>query len=213
MEKCRLCGDEGSYLFFKDKNREFYKCNVCDFIFVPKRYFVSEEKEKKQYDQHQNSFKNHPYIEFLNQLYIPTTKFLNSKSVGLDFGSGPEPVLSQMFERDGYDIDIYDYFYANDPTVFEKKYDFITSTEVFEHLSKPLYEIKRLWKCLKVGGVFAIMTGQTHLIEEFKFWYYIRDLTHISFFSDKSFEYIAQILGAKKVFEKNNVIVFKKIKM
>ncbi len=210
---CTLCGGQNIELFFENKQREFHRCGDCDLIFVPKQYFLSVNEEKEQYDFHQNSFENRGYIEFLNQLCLPTQKFINPNANGLDFGSGPMPVLSQMFELSGFNMDIYDYFYATDIVVFEKKYDFITSTEVFEHLHNPLDEVKKLWNCLEVGGVLAIMTGMTQHISDFKNWHYIRDLTHICFFSDKTFRFIASLLGGEIIFEENNVTILKKIKI
>ena len=211
-EKCSLCGQKNTELFLQNKQREFHRCGDCDLIFVPTQYFLSTADEKEQYDYHQNSFENQGYINFLNQLAIPVQKFIKPESKGLDFGSGPEPVLSQMFQKSGFQMEIYDLFYATDLIIFEKKYDFITSTEVFEHLHNPLDELKKLWNCLEVGGVLAIMTGLTQNISDFKNWHYIRDLTHICFFSDKTFEFIALMLEGEIVFKKNNVTILKKIK-
>ena len=212
IEICPLCKSQNSKLFYKNKHREFQRCGVCELIFVPKKYHLSPKEERNQYNHHQNSLLNHPYIAFLNQLLLPTLQFIKPQSLGLDFGSGPSPVLAQLYRQRDFNIEIYDIFYADNKSVFDKKYDVITSTEVFEHLANPLKEVKKLWKCLKVGGILAIMTGQHHLIESFESWYYIRDFTHISFFCDKSFEYIAKTLGAKKVFQKENVIILQKIR-
>ena len=42
-----------------------------------------------------------------------------------------------MFEEMGHTVALYDYFYANDPFVLHHLYDFITATEVVEHLHNP----------------------------------------------------------------------------
>ena len=77
---------------------------------------------------------------------------------GLDFGSGPGPTLSIMFREAGYPMEIYDYFYAPNTDVLNNQYDFITATEVIEHLRHPIQTLNLLWKILKPGGVLGIMT-------------------------------------------------------
>ena len=78
-------------------------------------------------------------------------KCLAPESCGLDFGSGPKPTLSVMFEEAGHCMTTFDYFYENVPSAFERQYDFITATEVVEHLHNPKEELERLWACLKQG--------------------------------------------------------------
>ncbi|MCD4678024.1 MAG: hypothetical protein K8S18_18830 [Desulfobacula sp.] len=39
-----------------------------------------------------------------------------------------------MLEEQGQQVDLYDPFNYNDPSVFYKKYDFITAAEVVGHL-------------------------------------------------------------------------------
>ena len=138
-------------------------------------------------------------------------KILSSKAKGLDFGSGPIPALSVLFEEANYSMSIYDYFYAKDETVFEKKYDFITASEVVEHLQKPKKELNRLWSCLKKGGYLAIMTGLWENIESFSNWSYKNDLTHICFFSKKTFIWLSKKWNAKIFFVNKNVVILQKI--
>lgn len=57
-----------------------------------------------------------------------------------------------MFEEAGHEMAIFDKFYAPDSKVFRKRYDFITATEVLEHLKKPKVELNRLWALLPPGG-------------------------------------------------------------
>ncbi len=56
------------------------------------------------------------------------------------------------------------------------------------------------------------MTKQVIDQQAFTTWHYIRDLTHICFYSQPTFEYIAHQFKVKLFFEGNNVILFKKIK-
>jgi hypothetical protein len=133
-------------------------------------------------------------------------KYLEPGACGLDFGSGPGPTLSVIFEESGYPMDIYDLFYTPDCAVFEKTYDFIVSTETFEHLRNPFYELERLWGVLKPGGIMGAMTQLVIDKERFALWRYKEDMTHIRFFSSNTFKWLAAKWNAKLEFADKNAI-------
>ncbi len=207
---CPLCNSTNTYLYHFAEDREYHHCKVCDLVFVPKEFFVSVIDEKAKYDNHKNTPTNKGYCDFLNRLLIPLQKYLDSDAKGLDFGSGPGPTLSVLMNQRGFKMDIYDIFYHDKKEVFENKYDFITTTEVIEHLHNPLNEIKKLWSCLKDGGVLGIMTAFRP--DEFKGWYYKRDLTHIIFFTPTTFEWLANFLEATFEIPDSGVVILKKLK-
>lgn len=209
-ETCPLCKNRDTTPFSKSENRDYFYCSNCDLVFVPTEYFISQKEEKEKYDQHQNSTDNQGYQDFLNKLLIPLCSHLPSQALGLDFGSGPGPTLSIMMEELGYKMDIYDYFYHNDPKVFENSYDFITTTEVIEHLHNPYEEILKLWACLKPGGILGIMTAFRPSDESFKGWYYKRDLTHVRFFTEASFNWLSDKLNAEIFVPQSSVVILKK---
>ena len=187
------------------------QCRNCYLIYVPPEYFLSAEDEKARYDLHQNSFNDQGYMEFLNQLFIPLNELLSPKCNGLDFGSGPEPILSGLFENVGHNVKIYDHFYSFDTKVFEKKYDFITACEVVEHLHDPKKELDMLWSSLKPGGLIGIMTNLLADNQSFADWHYKNDLTHVCFFSESTFNWLAKQWQAEISYMTNNVIILRKI--
>ena len=207
---CPLCNNEDINLFFKDKNRIYLRCFCCKLVFVPKHYWLSAENEKATYDLHENNAQDQGYRQFLSRLSTPLLEKLSSKQKGLDFGCGPGPALSVLLEEQGQTVDLYDPFYHNDLSVFYKNYDFITATEVVEHLRDPDRDFSALFKMLKQGGWLGIMTKL--IIDEHAFgqWHYIRDMTHICFYSRATFEYIAQRFNAEANFVANDVILFYK---
>lgn len=209
-EKCPLCASFNIDEFYSDENREYLQCNNCFLIFVPVKYFLSKQAEKQRYDNHQNSPTDQNYRNFLNRIFLLIQERLLAKSCGLDFGSGPGPTLSVMFEEAGHKVAIYDYFYAQDVSVFQKEYDFITATEVLEHLHYPQDELDRLWACLKPGGKLGIMTKLVLNQDDFHAWYYKNELTHICFFSKSTFLWLARRWQAEIDFIDNDVIIFYK---
>ncbi|MEA3287077.1 MAG: class I SAM-dependent methyltransferase [Candidatus Marinimicrobia bacterium] len=183
---------------------------MCDLVFAHPDSYLSPEEEFKRYQQHNNDSEDPRYRSFLGKLQKPMAKRLTSKSSGLDFGSGPGPLLKKMFEEQGHKMSIYDVFYAPDMAVFETNYNFITSSETVEHLQQPLLELDRLWHRLKPDGILGIMTGIHYKDIDFKNWYYIRDETHVVFFSPKTFEWLAQYWDANLDFIGDSVVIFQK---
>lgn len=136
------------------------------------------------------------FKKFLEQAVF---NYCSSGKNGLDFGSGPEPVLSSILKRDyGYEMDIYDLYYAPEKGYEGKKYDLITSTEVIEHVADPIGFLRTLRNLLADDGILAIMT-RFHPKDEVGLmnWHYLRDQTHISFFTPTTMNVLAQKTGLR----------------
>jgi len=209
---CPLCGATAAGEFSADKRRNYLQCRVCCLVFVPASQCLSSEDEKKRYDLHQNSPDDAGYRRFLGRLFFPLHERLAPGSSGLDFGSGPAPTLSRMFEEAGHSMILFDPYYENVPAVLNRQYDFITVSEVVEHLREPGRELDRLWVCLKRGGWLRIMTRFIVDRAVFPRWHYKNDLTHISFFSRAVFTWLAAEWNADVTFPEEDVVLFRKNK-
>lgn len=207
---CPLCRSADSRRFHRGRRREYRRCPACHLVFVPPHQFVTAAEEKAEYDLHRNDPHDEGYRRFLGRLFHPMAKRLPAARCGLDFGCGPGPALPVMFEEIGHAVAVYDRFYADDPTVFERRYDFITATEVVEHLREPALELDRLWALLKPGGTLGIMTKLVLDQEAFSRWHYKNDPTHICFFSRPTFAWLAARWRAELVFADRDVILFGK---
>lgn len=207
---CPLCGSQNTFFYIKDTRRNYHRCRNCTLVFVPPRFYPTPEQEKAEYDLHENSPADKGYRRFLSRMFDPMVQSLTPGCRGLDFGSGPGPTLSIMFEEAGFSMDIYDHFYAANAEIFHKRYDFITATEVVEHLFNPGDELKRLWLCLNPGGYLGIMTKRVKSLEAFKTWHYKNDLTHVCFFSRETFVFLAEDWQADIEFAGDDVVLLKK---
>ena len=209
-ENCPLCAGADVVGYHRDQRRAYLQCSACRLVFVPTSFHLSADQEKAEYDLHQNDPQDLGYRSFLNRLAQPLLERLNPKSQGLDFGSGPGPCLSLILEEQGHTVALYDLYYASHPELLESQYDFITATEVVEHLVQPLLELERLWSLLKPGGQLGIMTKLVASPEKFVNWHYKSDPTHISFFSVATFAYLGQQWGSAPQFIGADVIIFQR---
>jgi 2-polyprenyl-3-methyl-5-hydroxy-6-metoxy-1,4-benzoquinol methylase len=118
-------------------------------------YRPSPDDEIAQYETQDNDPADQRYRRFLDRLAQPLVARLPATATGLDYGAGPGPTLSIMLAEQGYNMTIYDPFYADHPEVLEHRYDFITCTETAEHFFRPGEEFKRLDK-LSARGECAL---------------------------------------------------------
>ena len=209
---CPLCGKEGGHeLFFEDKFRPYYRCSRCRLIFVPSLWQVSAEREKARYDQHNNDPADRRYRDFLGRIIPFMEEFLSPRCrKGLDFGCGPGPVLAEMLEEKGFSMETYDLYYRNDPSVLKDgAYDFVTATEVIEHLADPGGMVERLLSLIRPGGILALMTRFYGEETDFKTWFYKDDETHISFFSRETFLWLGEARGWEVSFRDKDMVIIK----
>lgn len=207
MLACPLCRHQRTARYHRDKRREYRQCRQCGLVFVESRYHLSEELEKAEYDLHRNSPDDPGYRRFLNRLAEPLLHCLPTNQHGLDFGCGPGPTLSVMLEQHGHRVELYDYYYARDESVWHRQYGFITATEVVEHLSRPGDVLQQLLDRLLPGGVLGIMTKLVKDRDAFASWHYRNDPTHISFFSRDTFRWLGQEWGLSVEFIGEDVIL------
>ncbi len=208
---CPLCEDKRVLPFWRDLRRPYLRCQQCRLVFVPTDYHLSLAAEKAEYDLHRNDPGDSGYRKFLTRLFEPLCDRLTSGAKGLDFGSGPGPTLAPMFADAGFDMSIYDPFYAPERSVLQDRYDFISCSEVVEHLHFPGRELQFLWQLLAVEGWLGIMTKLVIDRQAFAHWHYKNDPTHVAFFSRETFVYLARKLNAHLEFAAPDVILLQKI--
>src|SRR6056297_2127254 len=208
--ECKLCNSSDiKEIKVKEK---YYYCNNCELIFIEPDKLPDYDREHEVYCGHENTHENKGYVnmfkEFIDNYII---YYKNEIEDVLEYGCGPGPVLADLLEELDFNVYKYDPFFYSDFDYKNKKYDLITSTEVFEHFFDPKNEINKLVQLIKPGKYLAVMTSFHQGIEHFKDWWYKRDPTHVSFYSLKTFQYIEENHSLEIVKTKNNKgILFKR---
>jgi SAM-dependent methyltransferase len=195
-DACPLCGGAAAP-WFVDGTRDYLRCGHCGFVHVPAAQRLSRQAERDYYLTHRNETGDPGYRAWLSRLAVPLLERLPPHARGLDFGCGPAPALAAMLAEAGMEVALYDPQFAPDTSVFAQEWDFITATEVLEHLHRPAAELERLWSLLRPGGWLAVMTRRVPALAEFEHWHYRRDPTHIGFFAAQSFAWLAGRWGAE----------------
>jgi SAM-dependent methyltransferase len=210
--KCKICDSLIKIIFNYENDKTYGYCSNCEAIFLKESFIVDNEKERAQYENHNNSFQSKGYVkmfeDFLDYFWEDLDK---NTSTALDFGSGPGPVLAQIMKNRALHVELYDKFYQPLPIYETKQYDLITSTEVFEHLQNPLEILKLFKQHLRKDGIVAIMTLFHDKDEKnFSKWWYRRDPTHITFYTPKTFEILAKKCGLKVLKHDNKRVIILK---
>ncbi len=201
--ECIICAHATYTLKHPNLHTKYHLCKRCGFISKDVKDHLSQEQEFKNYELHENSIEDERYVayfeKFLQEAVFP---FVNEGKEALDFGSGPSPVLAQLMARDyGYNYTLYDKFYAPNTAYKGKKYDLITSTEVIEHIADPVPVFKEFRELLADDGILAVMTLFAPDVEDNFFgWHYLRDKTHISFFTPKAMGILADTAGLEMIY-------------
>ncbi len=207
---CPLCGSLKLEDFYRDKLRPYLRCLTCELVFVPADHYLSAEQERKQYDLHRNDPADQNYRRFLAPVFSAVRERVATPAQGLDYGSGPGPTLSVMLQESGYEMSIYDIFYADDRAVLDRPYHFITCTEVVEHLHHPGEVLSQLFGLLAPGGWLTIMTKRYTGKEAFAQWHYKNDPTHVCFYSDATFAFVADQFNTKLEVKSKDLVLLQK---
>ena len=189
---CPLC-QHASAQALSTSDKKYYKCPRCWLIYMDRAFHPDPKAEKERYEEHNNDLNDPGYVAFLHQVIDPALPYLHKDMHLLDYGSGPNPVLSQLLKIQGFSCDNYDPFFCKVPLT--KKYDGIFCVETMEHFFEPQKEIERLTTLLTSGGFLFVMTLLWTDVKRFANWFYRPDLTHVCFYHARTFDFIAKKYG------------------
>ena len=210
MKICTVCKNNKIVTFAEIDNLLYWKCQVCEAILLDSKHFITSKSEKKHYLKHNNNIDDIGYKDFLLRLINPIRNKIFTDDIGLDYGCGYAPALAHILRQDGYKVELYDPFFFPNKSVFLRKFDFITCTEVIEHFFNPYKEFEKIDNMLPKNSFLAIMTTFIPKDNLFESWYYRRDPTHVVFYNKKTFEIIASERNWVTEYPEKNVVIFKK---
>tara|TARA_R110002126_G_scaffold12196_22_gene53243 strand:+ start:15063 stop:15713 length:651 start_codon:yes stop_codon:yes gene_type:complete len=208
---CPLCQTTQTRFYNQDKLRQYFRCDICALVYADRTSLLSAQAEHAQYLLHNNDLEDAGYRRFLSRLSEPLQRKLNrSGCQGLDFGCGPGPLLAKMLSETGHSMQLWDPYFAANPAALQQQYDFISCTEAIEHFVHPATEWATWQQLLKPAGVLAIMTKRYTDLAAFERWHYKNDPTHVSFFHQDTFCWLAAQAKMTVDFVTNDVVILQK---
>ncbi len=210
MTDCPVCEQGLLEDFQVVKAQQYLRCQVCEATVLAPACRLSASEERAIYDFHENEAEDPGYRKFLSKLTESLLERLEPGMVGLDFGCGPGPALAGMLTEAGMAMSLYDPFFHDSVQALERQYDFLTCTEVVEHLHQPAQVFHQMDGLHKPGGWLGVMTCFQTDDARFANWHYRRDPTHVVFYREHTLAVIADQLGWELVVPRKDVALFRK---
>lgn len=217
IKHCPVCGGHSKLLDVVDFNKSceevrgkflpvsgipiyYSHCENCSFTFAPQIYSWSE-KEFIENIYNESYFEVDPdYLEIRPQGNASLIKSIlneHRQSIRhLDYGGG-NGKLSELLAQDGWHSHSYDPFVNGDVNLADLgKFDLITAFEVFEHVPDVNALIKNLLTVMSDDSLILfstlILDGYVKTNSRITWWYASPRNGHISLYSKKSLQILAQ---------------------
>ena len=192
---CPVCRVAATRFLLTADARDYFACAICEARFLRPDQRPTPAEERAEYDRHDNRVDDPSYRAFLERLAGPIRAVTPVGAEGLDFGCGPGPALAAMLSETGRPTAFWDPIYAPDPRPLHRRWDFVTASEVFEHLHDPARTIELLAGLLRPGGVLGVMTCFQTDDARFAGWWYRKDPTHVVFWREATLRHVAAARG------------------
>lgn len=212
LPACPLCADSPARFHARaDTWLDFWRCPACALVFRDPAQWPARDAEHAHYRLHDNRPDDPGYRNFLRPLFEAMQARLPPGAEGLDFGCGPGSALAAMLEEAGHLMRLWDPLFAPDTGPLQRRYAFVTASEVVEHLHTPMAALQQLDELLADGSLLGVLTGwpPAHW-RDFARWHYRRDPTHVAFYGPETLRWIAQHFGWALELPNRNVAVFAK---
>lgn len=209
--KCKICKNYspqyGEGLILNKYHVKFYKCNDCGFIQTESPFWLNESYEEAITKSDVGLISRNIEMAEFTKLFIISS--FNPKDRFVDYGGG-FGIFARIMRDWGFDYYRYDPYCKNlFSDIFDankkSKYGLLSAWEVFEHLINPLESIEDM---LSFSQNILFSTKLLPVIPKTigDWWYYGLDHgQHISFYSIKTIEKIAQKFNLRFHFSKNSI--------
>ncbi|MCB0742846.1 MAG: methyltransferase domain-containing protein [Ignavibacteriae bacterium] len=200
--KCRLCNSNCTQLFtakvLSKYDVKYFSCPNCFLVQTEDPYWL-EEAYANPINSTDIGLLNRN-IEFAEKAKILIYFFFNKEGKFLDYAGG-YGVFTRLMRDIGFD------FYWQDPftkNLFAKNFEYdesqssielVTTFESFEHFVNPIEEISKILKFSK-NIIFSTNVIPKPIPKPNDWWYYgLEHGQHVSFYSKKTFKFIAKEFG------------------
>ena len=195
---CKICGKENLFIF-KAKilikyDVSYFHCPNCGFLQTEEPYWLDEAYQDPINASDTGYLQRN--ITLSQKVTILLTLFFDKDKRYLDYAGG-YGVFVRLMRDIGFDFYWYDKYTQN---LFARGFEYkegmkieaITTFESFEHFEKPMEEIENMIKISK-NIIFTTELLPSPIPEPNKWWYYgLEHGQHISFYSSKTFDFIAK---------------------
>lgn len=190
---CPLCG-AGATLAAHARGRDFWRCQACELVAVPPSQQPDDAQARARYLTHRNEPDDAGYVAFLRPALEAVRRHTPSGGAVLDLGCGPNPVLAGLLSAGQFRVWAHDPLFGPElpaAAAGPPPFDCVVATEVFEHFREPAADVARALGLLAPGGCLVVMTLLLQPDTDLASWWYARDLTHVAFFSRRTFQFVA----------------------
>jgi hypothetical protein len=174
---------------------------------VPPEDHLLPAEEKLRYSHHDNQATNAEYRNYLLGVSQEIDRIPVSDPMILDFGSGPDYVLTRVLREKGKQCVAYDPVYGLGMENLDRSYDIVILCETIEHVRDLHAEAHLLRRISKPVGYVLIRTQLYKNEKAVLDWWYAIDETHINFLNERSCAYLAKLLGKENFYSNNKDMV------
>jgi hypothetical protein len=208
---CKICGKKAEKIFDakilgKYKINYFY-CNNCGFLQTEEPYWLDEAYKDPITLTDTGYMQRNLYLS--RKVTALLTLFFDYKKKFLDYAGG-YGVFVRLMRDIGFDFYWYDKYTQN---LFARGFEYkeemkneieaITCFETFEHFDQPIKELENMFLISK-NIIFTTELLPEPIPKPDNWWYYtLEDGQHISFYSEKTFQYIAKNYKLNYIYFRN----------
>ena len=208
VDACPLCGSAGASEWYREPQREYWRCGSCALVFLSPELRLSFEAEVERYRLHRNRNDDAGYLKFLSRLAEPMAACTPPRARGLDYGSGSATALALLMTQSGRPTASYDPVFHPNSSTLGRHYEFVTCSEVLEHVHQPLTLLEELERRVIQGGKIGIMTQWYDGHTPFGTWHYPRDPTHVCFYAERTMQWIAEHFGWELMIPARDIAIY-----
>jgi hypothetical protein len=198
--ECILCfaplaGDSAAPWAVARDGKEYFKCGVCDLVWLSPEQRPGPQAERSRYLEHRNEIEDTSYLEYLSRLGNSVCALISPGALGIDYGSGPAEGMRALLEPRGFRVVSYDPYFFPDADLSPGRYQFLLCNEAAEHFYRPAEEFARIDSIVDNGAVLGFSSGLVRSKEAFLGWTYRHDPTHVIFFSEPCVRWLGERFG------------------